>query len=54
MKKTIIINRLQKFGTLNGVLTDNNTLRKEVNKALKLGTAKKQVDTNETLMYKIV
>ncbi len=51
--QTIVINRGLQFGTLNGVFTLNSELQKLVNKALKDGKAKKLVDTENTLMYKI-
>jgi hypothetical protein len=46
-----IINREQNFGTLNGVITKNEEIRKVVNQHLKQGTAKLVIDTEETLMY---
>jgi hypothetical protein len=46
-----IINRQQNFGTLNGVITKNEEIRKVVNQHLKQGTAKLVIDTEETLMY---
>jgi len=49
-----IINREQNFGTLNGVITKNDEIRKVVNQHLKHGTAKRLVDTAETLMYELV
>lgn len=48
-----IINRTQTFGTLNGVITKNEEIRKVVNQHLKQGTAKLLVDTEETLMYEL-
>ena len=48
-----IINREQNFGTLNGVITKNDEIRKVVNQHLKQGTAKLLVDTEETLMYEL-
>ena len=48
-----IINREQTFGTLNGVITKNDEIRKVVNQHLKQGTAKLLVDTEETLMYEL-
>lgn len=48
-----IINREQNFGTLNGVITKNDEIRKIVNQHLKQGTAKLIVDTEETLMYEL-
>lgn len=50
---TAIINRKMTFGTLDGVITKNDEIRKVVNDHLKLGTAKKIVETEETLMYKL-
>jgi hypothetical protein len=46
-----IINRQQNFGTLNGVITKNEEIKKVVNQHLKQGTAKLVIDTEETLMY---
>jgi hypothetical protein len=46
-----IINRQQNFGTLNGVITKNDEIRKVINQHLKQGTAKLIIDTEETLMY---
>jgi hypothetical protein len=51
--KTIVINRGLKFGALDGVFTLNSELQSMVVKALKAGKAKKLVDTENTLMYKI-
>ena len=48
-----IINRTETFGTLNGVITKNEEIRKVVNQHLKQGTAKLLVDTEETLMYEL-
>ena len=48
-----IINRQSNFGTLNGVITKNDEIRKVVNEHLKQGTAKLFVDTEETLMYEL-
>ena len=48
-----IINRTANFGTLNGVITKNDEIRKVVNQHLKQGTAKLLVDTEETLMYEL-
>jgi hypothetical protein len=48
-----IINRIENFGTLNGVITKNDEIRKVVNQHLKQGTAKLIVDTEETLMYEL-
>ncbi len=48
-----IINRLQNFGTLNGVITKNDEIRKVVNQNLKQGTAKLLIETEETLMYEL-
>ena len=48
-----IINRNETFGTLNGVITKNSEIMTIVNKHIKQGTAKKLVDTDETLMYEL-
>ena len=48
-----IINRNETFGTLNGVITKNSEIMTLVNKHIKQGTAKKLVDTDETLMYEL-
>ncbi len=48
-----IINRNSNFGTLNGVITKNEEIRKVINQRLKQGTAKLLVDTEETLMYEL-
>ncbi len=48
-----IINRQQTFGTLDGVITKNTEIRTLVNQHIKKGTAKKLVDTKETLMYEL-
>ena len=48
-----IINRTENSGTLNGVFTKNEEIRKVVNQHLKQGTAKLLVDTEETLMYEL-
>ncbi len=48
-----IINRKQTFGTLNGVITINDVIRKVINQHLKQGTAKLLVDTEDTLMYEL-
>ena len=48
-----IINRTKTFGTLNGVITKNEEIRKVVNQHLKQGTAKLLVDTEDTLMYEL-
>ena len=48
-----IINRTANFGTLNGVITKNDQIQSEVNKAIKEGRAKLLIDTDETLMYEI-
>ena len=48
-----IINRQQNFGTLNGVITKNDEIRTVVNQHIKSGTAKKLIDTEETLMYEL-
>lgn len=46
-----IINRNSTFGTLDGVITKNTDIQKLIIENLKKGTAKKLVDTAETLMY---
>ena len=50
---TAIINRDKKFGTLNGVIKLNSEIMSLVIKAIKAGTAKKLIDTENTLMYEI-
>lgn len=49
-----IINRNKEFGTLDGVITKNEEIRKVINQHLKQGTAKLLVDTEETLMYILI
>lgn len=49
-----IINIGEKFGTIDGVITNNEEIRTLINKSIKLGTAKKLVDSETTLMYDIV
>jgi len=49
-----IINRTRLYGTLNGVITLNSEIKKLVFEALKKGTAKLLIDTDETLMYEII
>lgn len=46
-----IINRTVNYGTLNGVITKNEEIRKVINQSLKQGNAKLIIDTDETLMY---
>ena len=53
MKYKAIINRNQTFGTLNGVIIKNCQIMALVNKHIKQGTAKKLVDTDDTLMYEL-
>jgi hypothetical protein len=48
-----IINRTMTFGTLDGVITKNDQIRRVVNRHLKYGCAKLLVDTEETLMYEL-
>ncbi len=48
-----IINIGEPFGTLNGVITKTEEIRKVVNQHLKQGTAKLLIDTEETLMYEL-
>ena len=49
-----IINRTKNFGTLNGVITKNEEIRKVVNQHLKQGTAVLLIDTEEILMYDLI
>lgn len=49
-----IINRAQSFGTLNGVITKNSEIQTVINKSIKDGTAKKLIDTKDTLMYELI
>lgn len=49
-----IVNRNQTYGTLNGVMTENTTVRKEINSKLREGKAKLLIDTEETLMYELL
>ena len=49
-----IINRNSNFGTLNKVITKNSEIIKLINEGLKNGTAKKIIDTDDTLMYELV
>lgn len=46
-----IINKGENFGTLDGVIKSNYEIRTLINHHLKAGTAKKIVDTENTLMY---
>ena len=46
-----IININEKFGTLDGVFTEVSEIRSKINQHLKNGTAKKLIDTDETVMY---
>ena len=46
-----IINRGQKFSTLNGVITETSALMLIIFKAIKLGKATLVVDNDNTLMY---
>lgn len=48
-----IINRLEKFGTIDGVITKNDDIRKLIHQHLKKGSASLIVDTEETLMYEL-
>lgn len=50
-KMRAIINRTVNYGTLNGVITKNEEIRKVINQSLKQGNAKLIIDTDETLMY---
>jgi hypothetical protein len=49
----VIINRNSSFGTLDGVIKSNVELNTIINRFLKEGTAKKLVDTEDTLMYEL-
>jgi hypothetical protein len=46
-----IINKSKLFGTLGGVITKNDEIRKVIHQHLKQGCARLLVDTEETLMY---
>jgi hypothetical protein len=48
-----IVNRGQKFGMLFGVITKNEEIHAIIFKAIKENRAKKIVDTDTTLAYKI-
>jgi len=48
-----IVSKDGNFGTLNGVITKNSEIQTVINQYLKLGTAKKLVDTETTLMYEL-
>lgn len=48
-----IINRNQNYGTIDGVFAKNSEIQSIINKHLKTGTAKKLVDTDDTLMYEL-
>ncbi len=49
-----IVNRGQKFGMLFGVITKNEEIHAIIFKAIKENRAKKIVDTDTTLAYKII
>ena len=49
----VIVNKGEKFGTLNGVIKKNSEIQTVINQHLKVGTAKKLVDTETTLMYEL-
>lgn len=49
-----IINRNEKFGTLNGKITKNEEILKVVYQHLKVGKAQLLVDTLDTLMYNLL
>lgn len=48
-----IINIGEKLGSIDGVICDNAKIRTIINNALKLGLAKKIIDSETTLMYNI-
>tara|TARA_R100000027_G_scaffold55112_1_gene44269 strand:+ start:2549 stop:2734 length:186 start_codon:yes stop_codon:yes gene_type:complete len=49
-----VINKNKNFGTLDGVITENKSIRKMIYTHLKSGTAKLIVDNDETLMYNLL
>jgi hypothetical protein len=49
----VIINRNAIFGTLDAVITKNEELHDLIIQYLKLGRARKLLDTETTLMYKL-
>lgn len=51
--KVVIINRDGNFGMLGEVITKNSEIQTLINQHLKVGTAKKLVDTETTLMYEL-
>ncbi|RTL20300.1 MAG: hypothetical protein EKK55_17995 [Rhodocyclaceae bacterium] len=54
MIRTVIVNKMTKFGTIDGVWTENDELMNLFVLHSRQGTAKIIVDTSETLMYKFV
>ena len=52
-KMKAIINLNSNFGSLNGVIISNEQIRTIINQNLKNGTAKKLIDTEDTLMYEL-
>ena len=48
-----IVNKNEKFGMLNGIITHNEDIIKVINQYLKQGNAKLLIDTEDTLMYKL-
>lgn len=53
MTRKAIINKGKQFGTIDGVITKSSDIMSLVFKHLKNGTAKKIVDTDETLFYEL-
>jgi hypothetical protein len=49
-----IVNRGQKFGMLFGIITKNEEIHNVISKAIKEKKAKKIVDNQTTLAYKIL
>jgi hypothetical protein len=48
-----IINRKAEYGTLNGVITKNSEIMTHIYAHLKAGTARKIIDSEDTLMYEL-
>jgi len=53
MKQIAIIHRGKGSSTLNGANLKTEKVLSEINRQLKAGTAKKLVDTENTLMYEL-
>ena len=49
----VMINKAERFSTIDGVIKPTVTLLSQVNKNLKLGLAKKVSESDHTLIYKI-